>query len=68
MTPWTTANPRPAADFVIELIQDDVNWRLKRRELPFDEISNVRLADGKALRIETGWPCGSTPENPEVPV
>jgi hypothetical protein len=51
---WMWLRFRPNR-FVVHEGSLEVIWPLKRREIPRDNISNVRLLDRDALRKEIGW-------------
>ena len=51
---WVWLRFRPSR-FVVHQHALEVIWPLKRREIPREDISNVRLTDGKELRSEIGW-------------
>jgi hypothetical protein len=51
---WVWLRFRPSR-FVVRPDVVEVVWPLKRREIPRDEISEVRLIDRRELRGEVGW-------------
>ena len=51
---WVWARFRPAA-FVVHPDSLEVIWPLKRRRVPRDGISSVRVIDRKELRGQVGW-------------
>jgi hypothetical protein len=51
---WIWLRYRPTA-FVVHPRALEVTWPLRRREIPRDDISAVRVIDRQALRREAGW-------------
>jgi hypothetical protein len=51
---WIWLRYRPTA-FVVHPRTLEVAWPLKRREIPRDDISAVRVIDRQTLRREAGW-------------
>ena len=51
---WVWLRFRPSR-FVVHQYVLEVIWPLKRRAIPREDISNVRLIDGQELRSEIGW-------------
>ena len=51
---WVWLGFRPRC-FVVHPDAIDVIWPLKRRQIPRDDISSVRLIDKDEIRRETGW-------------
>ena len=51
---WVWTRFRPTM-FVVHPHALEIVWPLKRRELPRDQISAVRLIDRQELRREVGW-------------
>lgn len=51
---WVWLRFRPSM-FVVYSNGLEVNWPLKRRRIPRDEITAVRLVDGEELTREIGW-------------
>lgn len=51
---WVWLRFRPS-QFVVDRGGLQVIWPLKRREIPREDISNVRLIDRQELRREIGW-------------
>lgn len=51
---WVWLRFRPSR-FVVNQRVIEVIWPLKRREIPRDDILNVRIIDRKELRREIGW-------------
>jgi hypothetical protein len=51
---WIWLRYRPTA-FVVHPRALEVTWPLRRREIPHDDISAVRVIDRQTLRRETGW-------------
>lgn len=51
---WIWLRYRPTA-FLVHPRTLEVTWPLKRREIPRDDISAVRVIDRQTLRREVGW-------------
>ena len=51
---WIWLRYRPTA-FVVHPRALEVTWPLRRREIPRDDISAVRVIDRQTLRREAGW-------------
>ena len=51
---WIWLRYRPTA-FVVRPRAFEVTWPLRRREIPRDDISAVRVIDRQTLRREAGW-------------
>jgi hypothetical protein len=51
---WIWLRYRPTA-FVVHPRTLEVTWPLKRREIPRDDIAEIRTIDRQTLRRETGW-------------
>jgi hypothetical protein len=51
---WIWLRYRPTA-FVVHPRTMEVTWPLRRREIPRDDISAVRVIDRQTLRREAGW-------------
>lgn len=51
---WVWLRFRPSC-FVVQPGAIEVIWPFKRRQIPRDDISNVRLIDKDELRRKTGW-------------
>jgi len=51
---WVWLRYRPTA-FVVHPRALEVTWPLRRREIPRDDISAVRVIDRQTLRREAGW-------------
>jgi hypothetical protein len=51
---WVWLRFRPSR-FVVRPDVVEIVWPLKRREIPRDEISEVRMIDRRELRGEVGW-------------
>ncbi len=51
---WVWLRFRPT-QFVVHQHALEVIWPLKRREIPREDISNVRIINGQELRKEVGW-------------
>ena len=51
---WIWLRYRPTA-FVVHPRALEVTWPLRRREIPCDDISAVRVIDRQTLRREAGW-------------
>ncbi len=51
---WVWLRFRPSC-FVVHAGAIEVIWPLKRRQIPRDDISNVRLIHKEELRRESGW-------------
>ncbi|CAG7855960.1 hypothetical protein MCAMS1_00284 [biofilm metagenome] len=51
---WIWLRFRPS-QFIVHQGGIEVRWPLKRREIPREEISNVRVIDQQQLKKEIGW-------------
>jgi hypothetical protein len=51
---WVWTRFRPTT-FIVQPQTIEVIWPLKRRQIPRDRISSVRLIDRPALREQVGW-------------
>ncbi len=51
---WIWLRFRPA-EFIVRSGALEVRWPLKRRTIPLEDISDVRVMDREQLKRETGW-------------